>query len=134
MSAQDDAALVRKGYEAFIAGDMEWMNIHLHENIVWHVPGSNVLSGDHRGRDDVLAFFAKTVQIALPEFEIHDIVASEDHVVAILTITWRRHDNGETFQDHSAQVFHVDGEQALEVWTLVEDEAGFDRFLEGASA
>jgi ketosteroid isomerase-like protein len=134
MGAKEDAELVRHGYEAFIAGDMEWMNQHLHENIVWHVPGHNVLSGDHRGRENVLAFFAKSVQIAVPEFDIHDIVASEDHVVAILTIGWRRNDTQATIEDRSVQVFHLDGEQAIEVWTLIEDQDRFDQFLEGAEA
>jgi ketosteroid isomerase-like protein len=132
MTAQEDAELVRRGYEAFIAGDMEWMNEHLHENIVWHVPGSNVLSGDHRGREAVLAFFAKSVQIALPEFDIHDIVASEDHVVALLSIHWRRTEGDQTFDDRNCQVFHVGGGQALEVWTMSDDVAGFDSFVGGA--
>jgi ketosteroid isomerase-like protein len=134
MSAQDDAELVRRGYEAFIAGDMEWMNEHLHENVVWHVPGSSVLAGDHRGRESVLAFFAKSVQIALPEFDIHDIAATEDHVIALLSITWKRTDNQETYQGRAVQVFHVDNGRALEVWTMSEDQAAFDGFLEGASA
>ena len=133
MSAQGDAELVRRGYEAFIAGDMVWLNEHLHENVVWHAPGSNLLSGDHTGREDVLAFFAKSVQVALPEFQIHDVVASDDHVVGLCTITWRRNDNQATFEDHVAQVFHLDGGRVLEVWTMAEDFAGFDRFLEGAS-
>jgi ketosteroid isomerase-like protein len=134
MGAQQDAELVRRGYEAFIAGDMEWMNQHLHENVVWHNPGHNVLSGDYRGRENVLAFFAKTMQIALPEFDIHDIVASEDHVVAVLTVRWKRVDNDATLESRGAQVFHVDNEQALEVWSLSEDQSEIDRFLEGAGA
>jgi ketosteroid isomerase-like protein len=134
VGAKEDAELVRKGYEAFIAGDMEWMNEHLHENIVWHVPGSNVLSGDYRGREDVLAFFAKSVQVALPEFDMHDIVASEDHVVALVTNKWRRNDNGEEFEGHTIQVFHIENGQAIEVWTMDDDQAGFDKFLEGAKA
>jgi ketosteroid isomerase-like protein len=134
VGAQEDAELVRRGYEAFIAGDMSWLNEHLHENVVWHAPGHNVLSGDYRGRDSVLAFFAKSVEVALPEFDMHDIVASDDHVVALLTIQWRRRDTGETFQDRSAQIFHLENGQAIEVWTMVEDLAGFDRFLEGAPA
>lgn len=132
MSAHEDAELVRRGYEAFIAGDMVWLNEHLHENVVWHAPGKNLLSGDYHGREDVLAYFARSVVIALPEFEIHDIVASDDHVVGLLTITWRRNDNNETFEDHTGQVFHLDRGQVLEVWTMGEDLAGFDRFLEGA--
>lgn len=134
MTAQEDAELVRHGYDAFIAGDMEWMNEHLHENIVWHVPGNNVLSGDYKGRESVLAFFAKSVQIALPEFDFHDIVASDDHVVALLNVTWRRNDNGETLQGHIVQTFHIGNGQALEVWTMNEDPAKFDQFLDGASA
>jgi ketosteroid isomerase-like protein len=133
MSAQDDAELVRKGYDAFIAGDMEWLNDHLHENVVWHVPGHNLLSGDYRGRENVLAFFARSVQIALPEFDMHDVVASDDHVVALATTRWRRHDNGETFEDHVGQVFHLDGGKVIEVWTMGEDLAGLDEFLEGVS-
>ena len=134
MSAQEDAELVRRGYEAFIAGDMEWMNDHLHENVVWHNPGDNLLSGDYRGRESVLSFFARTVQVALPEFDIHDILASQDHVVAIMTNRWRRTDTGDTFEDRSVQVFHLDNGRAIEVWTLAEDPEGFDRFLEGATA
>src|SRR5262249_24668448 len=83
MSAQEDAELVRRGYDAFIAGDMEWMNEHLHENIVWHVPGDNRFSGDHRGREAVLALFANLVSVVVPEFDIHDVVASDDHVVVL---------------------------------------------------
>jgi len=132
MPAQEDAELVRKGYEAFIAGDMEWMNEHLHENVVWHVPGHNVLSGDHKGREAVLAFFAKSVTIALPEFDIHDIVASDDHVVALLNITWRKVGNEETLQDKVTQVFHLSQGQALEVWTMADDQDAFDRFVGGA--
>jgi ketosteroid isomerase-like protein len=133
MSAQEDAELVRRGYDAFIAGDMEFLNEHLHENVVWHAPGTNLLSGDHTGREEVLAFFARSVQVALPEFQIHDIVASDDHVVGLSTITWRRNDDQSTFEDHVAQVFHLDGGRVLEVWTMAEDLAGFDEFLKGAS-
>jgi uncharacterized protein len=133
MSAQEDAELVRRGYEAFIAGDMVWLNEHLHENVVWHNPGHNLLSGDYEGREAVLGFFARTVQIALPEFDMHDVVASDDHVVALTATTWRRNDNNETFEDHVGQVFHLDGGKVLEVWTMAENLVGLDQFLEGAS-
>ena len=32
MAEHPNAELVRKGYDAFIAGDIEWMNEHLHDN------------------------------------------------------------------------------------------------------
>ena len=83
MAEHPNVELVRRGYDAFIAGDMEWMNEHLHENIVWHEPGGNFLSGDVRGREAVLAHFAKQVQHFLPEFDVHDVVANDDHAIAL---------------------------------------------------
>ena len=46
--------------------------------------------------------------------------------------TWRRQDNGETFTDRTVTVFHLDAGRAIEVWSLEEDQNGFDQFLEGA--
>jgi ketosteroid isomerase-like protein len=129
MSAQEDAELVRRGYDAFIAGDMEWLNEHLHDNIVWHVPGDNQFSGDHRGKEAVLAFFANSVQVAIPEIDIHDIVASDDHVVVLNNVTFKRNDNGKTFTERQVQVFHVAEDKALECWTMGADQHGLDAFL-----
>ena len=55
-------------------------------------------------------------------------------MVALTGIRWRRNDNGETFEDRIGQVFHLLDGQVVEVWTMGEDLAGFDRFLEGAPA
>jgi uncharacterized protein len=132
MVDKGDVELVRQGYDAFVAGDMEWLNDHLHQNIVWHVGGTSSFAGDYRGREDVLAFFAKSVQVAVPEFDIHDIAAGEDHVVTLLNGTWRRPD-GATFEAKAVQVFHLTGGKALESWFLVDDQAGFDAFVEGGS-
>jgi uncharacterized protein len=134
MAGQDDIDLVRHGYEAFIAGDMEWMNEHLHDTIVWHNPGNNAFSGDYKDREEVLSFFARSVQHVIPEFDLHDILASEDHVVALLSVTWRRQDNGQSITTKGAQVFHVDNGKAIEVWTMAEDQSEIDRFLEGIQA
>jgi hypothetical protein len=58
MAEHPNADLIRKGYDAFVAGDIEWMNEHLHDTIVWHEPGNNFLSGTFNGREKVLAHFA----------------------------------------------------------------------------
>ncbi len=133
MAGKEDVELVRRGYDAFIAGDMQWLNEHLHENIAWHVPGTSPLAGDYRGREEVLAYFGRLVQTAVPEFDIHDIAAGDDHVVALLNTRWRRPD-GETWEGKGVQVFHVSGGQAVESWFMGEDEAGFDAFIAGGAA
>jgi len=133
VSVQENIELVRRGFDAFIAGDMVWLNEHLHENIVWHVPGHSPLSGTYQGREEVLGFFARSVSMALPEFDIHDVVGSEEHTVVLTNIVWRRQDNGESFDDREVFVFHVDGDQAIEVWIFSEDQSGFDAFIAGAA-
>ena len=133
MVDKEDIELVRTGYDAFVAGDMEWLNEHLHENVVWHAAGRSSLAGEYRGREEVLAFFAKSVQVARPAFEIHDVAGGEDHVVTVLDVTWRLPDGG-TFESKAVQVFHVGGGKVLESWFIPQDQAGLDAFLEGASA
>ena len=129
MAGKAEIELVRQGYDAFIAGDMEWLNRHFHENVVWHVAGSGSLSGDVHGREEVLAYLAKTVQVAVPEIEIHDLAAGDDHVVGVLNMIWRK-PSGDTFSSRAIQVFHVAGDQAVEAWFLAEDQADLDRFLD----
>jgi hypothetical protein len=80
----------------------------------------------------VLAFFARSLKVVLPEFDIHDVVGNDDHVVALLNLKWKRNDNGQVFEGRTVQTFHVDAQgRALEVWTLSEDQSAVDRFLEG---
>jgi uncharacterized protein len=127
-----NAELLRRGYDAFVAGDAEWMAQHLHDNVVWHEPGTNFLSGDFKGREEVLAHFAKQVSQVLPEFNVHDVVANDDHAIALVTLRLRRLDNQDTFEGRYAHIIHVDAEsRAIESWVFNEDQTALDRFLEG---
>jgi ketosteroid isomerase-like protein len=134
MADHPNAELIRKGYDAFIAGDMEWLNEHIHENIVWHEPGNNFLSGEFRGRENVLAHFAKQVQHFIPEFDVHDVVANDDHAIAMVSLRARRNDNQQEFEGRYVHIFHVDAQsKALESWVFNEDQAAVDAFLEGVA-
>jgi hypothetical protein len=131
MADHPNADLVRQGYNAFIAGDMEWLNEHFDDTIVWHEPGDNQFSGDFRGRDEVFAHFAKLVGYATPEFDIHDVVANDDHAVALVTITSTKSEGGDSFTTKFVHVFHVssgDEPRVLESWIMNEDQVGADKF------
>jgi ketosteroid isomerase-like protein len=132
MGDHPNAEFVRRGYNAFIAGDMEWLNEHMDDTIAWHEPGNNQLSGSYSGRDEVLAHFAAQVGVAVPEFDIHDVLANDDHAVALLTITATKTDGGDTFTGKCVQVFHLasgDEPRVLEAWTMNEDQAAVDAFV-----
>ena len=96
-----------------------------------HEPGNNQFSGDYRGRDEVFAHFAGSVAFGLPEFDIHDVVANDDHAVALVTVTVTKTDGGETLEAKFVHVFHVssgDEPRVLESWTMYEDQAAVDAF------
>ena len=54
-----NAALIRRGYEAFNAGDMETLTELFDENASWHTPGRSSLAGDHEGREASFAQFGR---------------------------------------------------------------------------
>jgi SnoaL-like domain len=43
--------LFRRTYAAFTTGDMDALAEVFAEDVVWHTPGHNPLSGDYEGRD-----------------------------------------------------------------------------------
>ena len=59
MPTAEDVAVVLRLYAAVVAGDLAAIGECFHEDAIWHLPGSNALSGTHRGwqaiRDDLLA-------------------------------------------------------------------------------
>ena len=54
-----NAALVRRGYEAFNTADMEALTELFAESASWHTPGRGPLAGDRVGRDTVFAQFGQ---------------------------------------------------------------------------
>ncbi|MER5205099.1 nuclear transport factor 2 family protein [Streptomyces sp. NPDC002825] len=49
-----DAALIRRGYEAFSKGDMETLATMMTSDCTQHVPGESQISGHYKGRDNVI--------------------------------------------------------------------------------
>lgn len=62
MAEHPHAALVRKGYEAFNRGDMETLAEILAGDATHHVPGNSPLSGDYKGRDEMLAYYRRLAE------------------------------------------------------------------------
>lgn len=45
-------------------GELDAVGALLTEDVVWHVPGTSAIAGDHRGRDAVLEYFARRRALA----------------------------------------------------------------------
>ena len=126
----DNVALMRKGYEAFAAGDLDAMRDLFSPDVVWHSGGDNALTGDYKGVDEVFGLFAKLFEMTGGTFkqEVHDILANDVHAVVLSRATASRPD-GRTFDGNQVAVFHVDSGRATEVWIVPQDAAASNAFL-----
>ena len=86
MTADENAAIIRRGYAAFNSGDLNTLNELFDENAVWHTPGRSSLAGDHQGREATFAYFGQLGQETGGSFraELQRVLADDDdRVVSI---------------------------------------------------
>jgi uncharacterized protein len=126
-----NVALVRQRYDAFKSGDTARMDELLSDDVVWHVGGKSKLSGTYRGKTEVMNLFAKQAQIfgESPRVDVHDIVGNDEHVIAIGTASVDDPDGG-TVEWQYANVFHVEGGKAKEVWGLADETSESDALID----
>jgi uncharacterized protein len=131
MSAQSNAAALRKGYDAFSRGDMDALRNELFSpDIVWHQGGRNQTSGDYRGVDAVLGLFSKLFQLTDGTFrvELHDVLTSDEHVVALAKTNGQR--AGKTIQHGEySHVCHFRDDKLTEAWIVNVDPYEIDEFF-----
>lgn len=120
--------LVRKGYQAFLSGDMATLDGLFADDIVWHVPGHNILSGDFRGKQEVFGEFQKLGELVGSSFslDIHAVLADDEHAVVLARATAER--EGRRLDDNSVQVFHVKDGKVTEQWLYPGDQSATDEF------
>jgi uncharacterized protein len=127
--AHPNEDLLRRGYEAFGAGDMDTVLALFHPDIAWHNGGSNQTTGDYRGHQEVMGFFGRLMELSGGSFrlDIHDIVANDGHGVALVTAHGER--DGQTMAVREANIWHLADGRATEFWAFAEDQAAIDRFF-----
>lgn len=120
----------RAGYEAFQTGNIDALRTEfLAPDVVWHDPGSGPLSGDHKGIDEVLANFGKSMEVTGGTFrvELHDVLANDEHAVALATVSGER--DGKRIEDNYAHVVHMRDGKVIESWIHQWDPNKVDELL-----
>ncbi len=93
MGADENVAIMRRGYEAFNTGDLETLTEVFDEGMVWHLPGRSSFANDYHGRDATLAYFAQLAEKTGGTFkaELQHLLADDDErVVGIQRSTAER--------------------------------------------
>ena len=118
----------KRTYAAFTTGDMVKLAEVFAEDVVWHTPGQNPMSGVYRSRDAAFESFAKEFELSGGTYspEIHDLLANDEHTVALLHVTATR--NGKTLDQNYVLIFHIRDGKITEAWEAWTDEAAWDEF------
>lgn len=128
MAEHPHVEVVRRGYAAFSSGDMATLAALFDPDIVHHVPGNNLIAGDHKGVEGVLALYGKLFELSdgTMKVELHDVVGNDEHVVAMHRASAAR--KGRTLESGEILVFHVRDGKIKEIWDYRNDEVAQDAF------
>ena len=108
MEPAENAAIMRRAYEAFNTGDIDTLTELFDESAVWHLPGRSSMATDYHGRDATLAYFGRIGQESGGTFraELQDLTADDDdRVVGIQRSTGDR--NGKHLDVGDCIVFQL---------------------------
>lgn len=123
------AELHRRQNEMYAGGSVDRVTELLAEDIVWHVPGSSPIAGDHRGVAQVIAYFERRRQLASATMKMEpgELLEASDAVAQLVSGSATL--NGELVTWQTVGVYHVDpgASQICEVWLVPLDSALFDR-------
>ena len=97
---QDNIEVIKKGYDAFISGDVETVMALFDDNIEWVQPGNSTISGTYHGKGEV-GRYMQLLGEKSPTVKVRQLLADGDTVVALTEVSV-----GED-RAHDADVFTV---------------------------
>ena len=112
-------------------GDVErFGELLLADDVVWHWPGSNTVSGDYRGRQAALGLLRGFLELTGDRLTVEpiDVLEGEDHLMSFTHVTAHRQDEDLDVVMADAMRFGEDG-RVVEFWTLSNDQAAVDAFI-----
>jgi hypothetical protein len=122
---QEQLAFLGSYWTALMEGNMEAFAPLVAEHCVVHYPGNHFLSGDHVGREAIVALYAKLHRLGIEQGtfigEFHDAVTSDEHACALIKYRIVLGPNLE-IPGQAVGVFHVEDGQMVEYWLLERDQ------------
>jgi ketosteroid isomerase-like protein len=119
---------VRRGYQAFSEGDMETLGSLYTDDVVQTMSGNNQLSGEYKGRDNVLGLYGKLFELTGGTFkaELKSVKAEGDKVVSVHHSQGER--GGKTLSDDESIAFTFSGDKISRLDVSAGDQVTVDDF------
>jgi ketosteroid isomerase-like protein len=122
--------IVRRLFSAFETNDTMTIDALLADDVVWNAPGRGVHSGRRIGKQELFAGMGRLAELTGGTLrgEVHDVLASDDHVVVLQTTRGER-DGHASLEDREALILHVRDGKVAEVWEHPGDVYAMDAFF-----
>ena len=131
MAEHPNVALVRRAMQAMNEMDMSKadqemavLDAFMADDIIWHEIGR---AEPRRGKDELRATMTEGPSDVTIKYDIHDVVANDDHTIALGTATATR--DGKTLEYRTAEIFHIRDGRAVERWAFSDDTAAIVAFF-----
>lgn len=123
MAEHPNATVYRTAFEKFMAGDESAADL-IADDVVWWQIGSGPL----RGKQAVLESMAEFEGVEF-DVDLHDITASDDHVIGLVTATVDAGDGPFTYR--TAEIAHISDGKITERWAFSDDTQAIADFFAG---
>ena len=128
MPAAANEALVRRIFDAFARREGLALRGLFAEDALWTVPGSGVMAGAYRGREEIFRFLARLPKETDGTYgsELLDVLASESRSAALYRARGTRH--GRSLELEQLLLFRIEDDLVREVLALPSDADAFEEF------
>ena len=128
MAEHPNVETMRRGYAAFLSGDMDTVSSLFDDGITWHIGGSSPLTGDFVGKQDVFAHFMRLGELTKGTvgLDIHAILADDEHAAVLVDAS---HSAPAPYRGREVHVWHLHDGLAAEFWSFPEDQMALDASL-----
>ena len=128
MPAAENEATVRRIFDAFSRREGFALRGLFADDAVWNVPGSGVMAGVYRGRDEIFRFLAQLPKETEGTYrsELVDVLTSDERAAALYRASGSRH--GRTLELDQVLLFTIEDGLVRRVLALPSDPEAFEVF------
>lgn len=124
MTEHPNAAIVRKALEAMNRGDVRDTAEYIADDVEWHEIGR---SEPIRGKRALAERFSQLPAGASINVVLHDVVANDEHTIALAEATAKMGDQSLTYR--TAEIYHMKDGKVTARWAFSDDTERINEFF-----
>ena len=124
--SETNRTTVRSIYDAFAAGDYSRALGLCDPKVTFQIAGKSPLAGKYDATNFVSGLVTKWKELSGGQYklEVHDVMASDRHAVALTSVKFEKH--GATVEYRSAQVWRIENGKPVALYEYLRDTYQFD--------